>query len=193
MKEQHDCPACALLRSHALAIVGAVGIDALSLDSLSRHSGMRLDDVVSHYPTATECLHDTYDHAAQGIYVDFADALRQGTDWSQALTLAVRRVLARLAARPEEARLCFVEVLRGDRDLLRRSDAARRRVVELFAREYARRCDPTRVPPTMQVELLIGAGFRAIAATIDEGRPDGLPELEPDLTSLADVFQPVAS
>jgi hypothetical protein len=43
----------------------------------------------------------------------------------------------------------------------------------------------------MQLELLIGASFQMISSAVAEGRIDELPELEDELISRANVFQPV--
>lgn len=70
---------------------------------------------------------------------DFASAFAPEARWRDALSPAARRLLGRMAARPEEARLCFQEVLRGDHELLRRRDGARRKMADLFVGELGRR------------------------------------------------------
>lgn len=45
----------------------------------------------------------------------------------------------------------------------------------------------------MQLELLIGAAFQAIAAGVNSGNITELPEMMPELTSRAYVFQPAAA
>jgi AcrR family transcriptional regulator len=186
---KHWCPTCATLRSGAVEIVGREGIEALTIERLAREAGLTSDEVRAHYPSAADCLSASYEEVSRSILDDFASAFAAEAGWRNALTSAARTLLERMAARPEEARLCFQEVLRGDHELLRRRDEARGRMVDLFVRELRRRQGRWRVPRT-QLELLIGAGFQAIAAAVAEGRVHELLELLPELTSRAYVFEP---
>jgi hypothetical protein len=93
-------------------------------------------------------------------------------------------------AHPAEARLYFVEVLRGDHELLNRHVSARARMVELFARELGRRLGVGELP-RVQVELVIGAGFHAVSSVVADGRVDELPSLQRELISRVYVFEPV--
>lgn len=145
-----------------------------------------------HYPRTAGCLYDTYEEIASSIHEDFAAAFAAEPDWYVALAIAGRTLLERMAEHPEEARFCFVEVLRGDHELARMRADSRRRLVDLFAGELGARCAMEGVP-RMQLELLIGAAFQAIAAAVDTGNIDELPGLMPELTSRAYVFQPVAA
>jgi AcrR family transcriptional regulator len=186
------CPSCAQFRGAALKVVGDEGIEALTIERISREAGVASETVRVHYPCASACLYETYEEVSQGVLDDFAAAFANETGWRRALTVGGRTLLERMAARPAEARLCFVEILRGDHELLRRRDVARRRMIDLFERELRRRLDDEDVP-RMQLELLIGAAFQAIAAAVAEGRVAELPDLLPDLTSRAYVFEPVAA
>ena len=47
--------------------------------------------------------------------------------------------------------------------------------------------------PKMQIELLIGAAFQAIATAISTGQIADLPDKMPELTSRAYVFEPLAA
>jgi hypothetical protein len=174
-----------------LEIVSDDGIDALTTERVSQKGGVAADEFGAHYATVASCLCDTYDKVSRSVYEDFAEAFRAEPSWRRALTLGGRRLLERMAARPAEARLCFVEVLRGDHELLCRRVAARRRLVELFARELGRRLDEEDDVPEMQLELLIGAGFQAIAQAVSDGQGANLRALEPELILRAHVFEPV--
>jgi AcrR family transcriptional regulator len=187
---KQGCPTCAELRGAALQIVGGEGIEAMTLERLSSEAGLSLDEVVPHYPSASACLYETYEEVSRGVLADFAATFAAEMGWRHALTAAARKLLERMAARPAEARLCFQEILRGDHELLRRRDAARQRMVDLFVRELRRRLGDNEVP-RIQLELLIGAGFQAIAAAVEEDRLSELPELLAELTSRAYVFEPV--
>ena len=146
----------------------------------------------AHYQTVQSCLHDTYDHVARSVYQEFAAAFAAEQGWEDALRLAAGTLLRRMAARPDEARFCFIEVLRGDHELLRRRDASRRRLIALLVQELGRECEQPQ-HFALQLELLIGSSFQTIATSIAHGEVAHLPALQPELESRAYVFAPLAA
>jgi hypothetical protein len=187
------CPTCASLRSAALGIVGEDGLAGLSLSSLSQFSGLPPTEVRIHYRSAADCLNDTYDELARALLLDFADAFERGATWDDGLLRGQERLLARMARRPAEARLWFVEVLRGDRELLRRRDSGARQMLELFITQHRRWHPDADEVPEMQLELLIGASYQLISARVADRRIADLLEMGPELDALADTFEPVAA
>ncbi len=182
---------CARLRSAAVAIVAEEGIESFNGDRLELRSGLAAEDLATHYVSATSCLYDAYEEVSRSIHDDFAVAFAAEPSWYDGLALAGRTLLARMAENPDEARFCFVEVLRGDHELARLRADSRRRLVDLFVAELRRRCDNE--VPRMQLELLIGAAFQAIASAVNGGNITELPGMMPELTSRAYVFQPAAA
>jgi hypothetical protein len=149
------CSICAQLRAAVLEIVGADGIEALTRERVSTVAGVAPDQFGAHYATVASCLHDTYEEVSRSVLDDFRTAFSIEPGWRQGLTLGGRMLLERMATRPAEARLCFVEVLRGDHELLRRRVAARRRMVELFASELRGHVgDDDEAVPDVQLELV---------------------------------------
>jgi hypothetical protein len=187
----NTCPTCARLCEATLGLVAASGLEALTDARLADAAGLTLAELHAHYLTAADCLYDTYDAVALSIYEDFERAFATEPGWRDALRLAGTTLLDRMAARPAEARLCFAEVIRGDHELLRRREASRRRLHVLFVRELGRRRDQAELFE-MQLELLIGAGFQAIAAAVAGDRIERLPTLNVELESRALVFESVA-
>jgi hypothetical protein len=175
-----------------LAIVGEDGIDGLSVERLAAWSGLSPEQLVAHYPTSPACLYDTYEEVALSIYRDFEWAFGATQGWRNALRLAASTLLQRMANAPAEARLCFAEILQGDYELLRRREASRRRLVELFVSELGRRREDPELF-RMQLELLIGAAFQTIAASVADDGTAQLEGLSSELESRAFVFEPVAA
>lgn len=177
-----------------LELVGERGLEAATLPEIAERACVSEVRAALHYESAAKCIWDTYDWVAQSIYEDFAAAFSAEPGWKAALTAAGRGLLARMAAHPAEARLCFVEAPRGDHELLRRRVRSRRRLVKLFTRELRRRRGQSDDDlPEMQLELLIGAGFQAIAASVADGATSELPALEPELRMRAYVFEPATA
>lgn len=186
------CPTCAHVRAAVIAIAGAEGIAALSLDRLCETARLTPDQIRAHYPTTRSCLHDAYDALAHSIHDDFVRVFMVEPAWGEALRLATHNLLFRMANQPQEARFFFIEVLRGDHELLLRRDASRKQLVALFERELSRRRGEQ---PwfRIQVELLIGSAFQTIAAAVERDGADELPALGPELARRAFVFEPVAA
>jgi hypothetical protein len=167
-------------------------MEALTTERLWLEAGLKGGPTLPHYVTARSCLYETYELLSRSIYGDLAAAFAAEPSWSDALRLAAATLLRRMAARPHEARFCFVEVLRGDHELLRRCDANRRRLLSLFMREHGTRRGHTEACE-MQLEMLIGTSFQTIAARVARGEIGALPALGPDLESRASVFAAIAA
>jgi AcrR family transcriptional regulator len=184
------CPECERLRAAALGLIGEKGIEGLSQEALAERSGVSPVQAAQHYATAADCLYETYDEVSRDLLREMVETFRESSDWQTGFELSRRRLLERLAANPAQARLCFVETLRGDRELRRRRDVRRRWIVEFIAKEYARSASGDGVPP-IQIELLIGAECQAISTVVADGGASELPELEPRLDELEHCFVPV--
>jgi AcrR family transcriptional regulator len=189
MSCQPACATCERLREAALSIVGEGGTQALSEQGLAERVGLPPDELARHYPSVGECVYETYDEIVCDILRDMVDAFAGGGGWQSGFELARRRLLERMAAHPAEARLCFVETVRGDRELRRRRDITRRWVVQFLTQEYTRRRHEEELPP-LQIELLIGAGFQTISTAVAEGEADDLVELDEKLAEIAGFFIP---
>lgn len=176
----------------ALAVSPERGIEALRSERLVDRAGIVMVDLTADNLTPALCGYEAYQAVAETVFTEFAEAFADDEDWRGALRVAARNTLRRMAARPDEARLYFVEVTRGDHGLLERHVAARARLVKLCVDELSRRGGEQDLPE-IRVELLIGAGFRAIADAVEDGRLADLPELERELAQRAWAFEAVAA
>ena len=175
-----------------MAIVAEEGIESFNAERLELRSGLESDELARHYTSAASCLYDAYDEVSRSIHADFALAFAAEPSWYDGLALAGRTLLERLGRASRRGALLL---RRGARAATTswpacRADS-RRRLVELFVAELRRRCDNE--VPRMQLELLIGAAFQAIASAVNGGNITELPGMMPELTSRAYVFQPAAA
>jgi AcrR family transcriptional regulator len=180
------CATCGHLRRAALDIVGSEGGAALSVGGLAEVTGLTSEQVTAHYSTTSACLSATYDEVASGLLSELVQAFTDGPDWLTAFERARHRLLGRMTAHPAEARLCFVETVRGDRALRLRRELTRRRVVAFLDQE--RRAE-LRDVPLIQLEMLLGAGFQIISTGVAIGQTD-LTALEPRLAQVQGFFLP---
>jgi AcrR family transcriptional regulator len=188
MSCRQECSTCEGFQELAVKIVGDEGAEMLSLRRLGEQSGLPLTLVRAHYPEATACLYDAYDRAFGELFSVFADAFGEDLSWEEGFQNAMRGLLTRLAANPAEARLCFVEAPRVDRELRHRCERRRQGIVEFLSGEYEHRRRRERLSD-VHIELLVGASFHAIGEALSAGGPEELAALEPTLSELAGVFE----
>jgi AcrR family transcriptional regulator len=187
-----DCRGCASLRGAAVALAAERGPDSLDARELGARAGLAPGPAARHYRSAQACLLAAYDEAAHGVLADFRAPFAGAASWREGLRLAIEGLLARLAERQDEARLLFLEALRGSAELRRHRDRARRDMVALLAGEHERRRGSERLEE-IHFELLQGAMFQAIAAAVSDGPLTDVDELAGELLTLASVFEPIAA
>jgi AcrR family transcriptional regulator len=183
------CPTCASLRAAALQLVGDQGFTGLSVGALCEACALTPQEFADHYATPSACLCDAYDELSQDLLAEVQAAFDCAATGLDALTGARSRLLTRLAENPAEARLLFDEALRGDRELRRRREQGRQKMVALMLFEHRRRGDLGLLPP-VQLEVLLGASFHLIATRVAEGRIAELAELDEELAELGEMFDP---
>jgi hypothetical protein len=187
-----SCSTCESLRAAALHLVGEQGLDGLSRNRLCEACELTKAEFGDHYANARECLYDAYREVSEEMLLEISAAFDASATWHDAVTNVSARALARFAERPDEARLMFVEALRGDRELRLHREHGRQRMVALFVAEHRRHSEVEHVPQ-VQVEMLLGASFHLIASQVADGRIRELPELSAELAQLADMFEPIAA
>ena len=192
MYAETACITCESLRAAALRLVGDRGFSGLYVESLCAAASLTPEEFVDHYPTPSACLYEAYDELSQDLLDEIADAFNCALSWPEALTSARSRILTRLAEHPEEARMLFVETLRGDRELRRRREQGRQRMLALILSEHRRRGALDQLSP-VQLEMLLGASFHLIATRVADGRVDDLPDLCGELAELTGMFEPLAA
>lgn len=192
MSCQPSCATCQQLRAAALEVVGNGGIGALCSESLAAQASLPPEEVAAHYPVLASCLHEGYEEEASDLVRTVVEGYEDGADWQSGFERSRADLVEWVSTHPAGARLFFVEAVRGDRELRRRRDRTRRKIVEFFAGEYARSANGNAVP-LLQIELLIGAGFQLISGAIGHGEAaqHEMPALEQRLAELDGFFIPV--
>lgn len=187
-----ECVTCERMQAAALEVVGSAGAAALSMAVLAERAGLSAAESQAHYATAAACVYEVYERAsARLLRVVFA-AFDEDASWGQGLERAYRGLMELIEAHPLEARLCFVEAPRLDRELRRRSELRRRQLVRFLASEYERRRGPEWLS-RVQIELLAGAGFHTVSEALAAEGPEQLAALMDRLGELAGVFELVAA
>jgi hypothetical protein len=185
-----ECATCQRLRDAAAAATLMAGGGAVTLADLAAAAGVPATRAIGHCPEgATRVVADAYRRAATELYGEYEASFRLAGSWPENLSASLQRLLRRLAQEPAIAHLCFVAPTSGHEELREIREGFRERYVALLEREHRSRADGEPLP-SLQLELMVGAVFRAIAGLVGEGRAPELPSLLEDVTGAAQVFEP---
>jgi DNA-binding transcriptional regulator YbjK len=185
------CPTCADLRRAAVALIGRMGLEAVTPERLAQVAGMPEDVLALHACGDVDaCVAAAYREAIEGMQSRFAARLRSAATRDSGLRDATRDLLVYLARHADVAAFVSIEVLNGPRELLELREHLRRGSVASVRRELAR-FDGAAVAPELQVEMLLATMSHAIARQVTTGQTGMLPEvLEPALT-MAHACEPL--
>jgi hypothetical protein len=186
-----DCAMCGRLRASAAAAVLIVDGGPVTMAALAMAAGVSLSETRGHCPEgAQQLVAEAYRRAAGELFDNYAAAFHRGRSWPEKLTVALERLLGRLAAEPALAHLCFVAPSSGHQELQEIREAFRERYVRLLDDEQPWDDEIDAQLPSLQLELMIGAMFRAIADLVRDGRAPELPSHLDEIAGAAQVFEP---
>ena len=186
------CLTCERLQGAALEVVGRWGAGALSMEAVAERAGLSADEGHAHYATAAACVYEVYEHASARLLGVVFEAFHEDPGWERGLERAWHGLVELIGERPLEARLCFVEAPRVDRELRRGSERRRRQLVSFLENEYERRRGPQWLSG-VQIELLAGAGFHTVSEALAADGSEQLAALTDRLGELAGVFELAAA
>ena len=121
-----------------------------------------------------------YEEAARRLLARVRDAVERQTTFPARISAALRELLELLAASPEFAHMCIVEVLAAGPEAV----AIRTRVMGELAKmieDDARFAGNGTSPPALVAETIVGGIYEGIYRRVAMGDAGRLPELLPDL------------
>jgi len=162
-----------LILAAAIRVVGRDGYRETTVAAIVREARLPLETFQRYFIRRRECFLTAYD-AAVAALLDGAQGVA-ANERSQAARVgaALRFVLWRLAAEPELARACLLELPRAGREALLHEHRALQRLAEVLG-------TPDAFSPAdgeLVGELLAGGVWEAIRATLLRGSPADLPGL----------------
>lgn len=160
--------------------VGRRGYRDAHITEVVDRAGVSRRTFYEHFDGKEECFAAAYERAVAELTATTLGAFAAETEWVAGLRAGLAALLGKLAAEPEAARVCFVEILAAGPRAIERRDEAMRGFLPLF--EQA----PSEVPRTRIFEAL-GMGRVAdlgevLHREIAAGRTADLPALLPELT-----------
>jgi len=146
------------------------GIEHVTSEDLADAVGLTHAQLALHRDGAAHtCIGDAYLEASSRLHDVWATKFVDHETWSGGLREAMAALLHTLAADEVSARLCFVEIPHGDREMLRLREGVRRRNVEILCKQYAAH-HPGEPVPEVHIELVCGTIVHAIAEAVANDR-----------------------
>jgi AcrR family transcriptional regulator len=160
--------------------VGRRGYRDAHITEVVDRAGVSRRTFYEHFEGKEECFAAAYGQAVGKLVELTVSAAAAEDDWADSLRAGLGVMLSELAAHPEAARVCFLEVLAAGPQAVGSRDEAMRGFLPLF--ENA----PTEVPRTMRIFESLGMGRVAdlsdvLHREIAAGRVEELPALLAEL------------
>lgn len=106
------------------ALVAERGAEAATIEAIVKAAGVSSVTFYEHFRDKEECLLEAFDRAVEGLRTELRAAVPAGASREEGVRVGLAALLEALDAKPERARLCFVEAQRGGPRLLARYDEA---------------------------------------------------------------------
>jgi AcrR family transcriptional regulator len=165
--------------------VSDLGYPALTVAAILERAGVSRKTFYEHFADKEECFLAAYDVVVEGLVRGVSDAYNREDVWREKVRAGLGEFLRFLAAEPNFARMCIVEVLAAGPGALQRRDGAMRMFTVFF--EAGRQEAPPEMPPLPDLvsESVVGAIYEIIYSRILRNRTEELPDLLPDLMYIA--------
>jgi hypothetical protein len=181
----NGCTTCRSLREAAARLAVEHGIDGVTVEDLAEAVGLAPGHLALHRDGGPHtCIGDAYLEAAERLHVVWASRFAEQDTWTGGLRASTDALLRALAADEVAARLCFVEIPHGGRELLRLREAARQRNIAVLYEQYERH-HPGEPVPEIHIELVCGTIVHTIAEAIVNDRADALVDRIDEILAVA--------
>lgn len=172
-----------MLESTARA-VSEVGYRALTVAAILERAGVSRKTFYEHFSDKEECFLAAYDLVSEGLVRSVTEAYYARDGWRERVHDGLAEFLRVLAAEPDFARMCIVEVLAAGAAALQRRDDVMQ-TFTVFFDAGRREAPPDQELPKLVSESVVGAIYELIYARILRNRTAELPDLLPDLMYIA--------
>lgn len=165
--------------------VSDLGYPGLTVAAILERAGVSRKTFYEHFADKEQCFLAAYDVVVEGLVRAVGEAYNSEDTWREKVRSGLGEFLRFLAAEPNFARMCIVEVLAAGPSALQRRNGAMRMFTVFF--EAGRQEVPDDRPPLPELvsESVVGAIYEVIYSRILRNRTEELPDLLPDLMYIA--------
>lgn len=158
-------------------VVAAGGYARASITGVARAAGVTEAALYQHFATKQDCLLAACDAALGWLLLGLEEAIAAARDWARGVREGLRVLLERVAAEPQLARVCFVELYALDLVGGERRGAALERLAVALRPPAG---NPPNITPVCE-EVIAGGVWNAIQSAIVRDAFADLPRLLPAL------------
>jgi AcrR family transcriptional regulator len=165
--------------------VSELGYPGLTVAAILERAGVSRKTFYEHFADKEECFLAAYDVVVEGLVRAVGDAYDHEDAWRDKVRAGLGEFVRFLAAEPDFARMCIVEVLAAGPSALQRRDGAMR-MFTIFFEEGRHEVPPGMPPlPPLVSQSVVGAVYEIIYSRIRRDQTAELPDLLPDLMYIA--------
>jgi AcrR family transcriptional regulator len=164
--------------------VSELGYPRLTVAAILERAGVSRKTFYEQFSDKEECFLAAYDVVAEGLVRSVSDAFNARGEWRERVHDGLAEFLRVLAAEPDFARMCIVEVLAAGPAALQRRDGVMRTFTVFFDAGRAQ-APPEWLLPKLISESVVGAIYELVYARVLRNRTQELPDLLPDLMYIA--------
>jgi AcrR family transcriptional regulator len=165
--------------------VSELGYPGLTVAAILERAGVSRKTFYEHFADKEECFLAAYDVVVEGLVRAVGEAYNSEDAWRDKVRNGLGEFLRFLAAEPNFARMCIVEVLAAGPSALQRRDGAMRMFTVFFEAGRQEASDDMPSLPPLVSESVVGAIYEVIYSRILRNRTEELPDLLPDLMYIA--------
>jgi AcrR family transcriptional regulator len=161
-------------------VVAELGYPETRVVDIIKRAGVSRKTFYELFEDKEDCFLAAYDHAVGRLYIGTEEAFEAAAEesWAERMRIATGRFLDLLAARPELAKFCVVDVLAAGPKALARRDAAIRQFTGFID---AGRSESGRELPGITALSLAGGINELLYSEILHGASAGLPARLPEI------------
>lgn len=182
------------LLTATVAVAGRDGYAAMTVSSVTAYASVSRKTFYEQFADREDCFVAAYELLVERALAGVESAYAVEAPWPERLRAALAWALTALAARPQEARVAFVEVLVAGPRALAARDRALQGLAALFVPGFDVAADAAAIPASMPLAIA-GSFAELIAAHVRRDAVAELPWLLDDLLfcALAPFVGPLAA
>jgi AcrR family transcriptional regulator len=162
--------------------VSEVGYAAMTVEDIIKAAGVSRRTFYEHFKSKEEAFLVSYEDISAQLMDAVIAAFNRSDSFVTRVEDCMHAFLSLLAAQPEYANMCIVEVLVAGPTAIERRNAVMRQFTELIEKGAAQELPKPGRPPALTSETLVGGIHEVIYSRVLRGETAELPTLLPDLT-----------
>lgn len=169
------------LTAAMIACVAEAGYQATAIADITRTARVARRTFYAYFETKEQCFLETYELIARHLLERMIAAVATEEGWALQVRAVLATALDFFAANPDLARFMLIAPIRAGEEIAARYRHSTDHALELLTSRLS--AEATRPPASVQ-DALVGGMAALVAAKVEAGEGERLPEILPDLVEL---------